>query len=155
MGNYICESKLGWNCFLLSQNPNITWEIVCANPNVSWNYICLSYNPNITWEIVCANPDYPWNYYGLSRNPNITYNKIRTNLGIINCCPSIQWHLPPISLDGSWGVWGIERINNIIPQNFIYNQNSSFKKGFWFLDIYICPFLEKPSNPSIFVYTHK
>jgi hypothetical protein len=36
-----------------------------------WRWIYLSSNPNITWDIVEANPDKPWNWGGLSKNPNI------------------------------------------------------------------------------------
>ena len=37
-------------------------------------------NPNITWEIVQANPDMPWNWRGLSANPNITPGIVQANL---------------------------------------------------------------------------
>ncbi|NDE18139.1 hypothetical protein EBZ80_24790 [bacterium] len=56
-------------------NPNITWEIVAANPEKPWNWYWLSRNPNITWEIVAANPDKPWSWQWLSAstfNPPIT-----------------------------------------------------------------------------------
>ncbi len=56
---------------MLSQNPNITWEIVKNNPEKPWDYSMLSKNTNITWEIVQNNPDKPWNYYHyLSQNEN-------------------------------------------------------------------------------------
>ena len=58
-----------WNYYGLSQNPNITWEIVQANPEKDWSYRYLSMNPNITWEIVQANPQIPWHYGSLSMNP--------------------------------------------------------------------------------------
>ena len=40
------------NTYLLSGNPNITWEFVQDNPQISWSYQGLSMNPNVTWEIV-------------------------------------------------------------------------------------------------------
>ena len=52
----------------LSDNPNITWDIVQNNPDKPWDYRWLSNNPNITWDIVEANPDKPWNYKMLSQN---------------------------------------------------------------------------------------
>ena len=52
----------------LSMNPNITWNIVKANPEKNWNYFTLSQNPNITWKIVKANPNISWNYFRLSMN---------------------------------------------------------------------------------------
>src|SRR5271166_2603133 len=57
-----------WNYCWLSENPNITWEIVMQNPNKSWDYNRLSENPSITWENVMQNPDKPWNYNTLSTN---------------------------------------------------------------------------------------
>ena len=63
-----------------SLNKNITWEIVCKNPDEPWNYATLSGNPNITWEIVCKNPDKNWSYIGLSMNPNITWEIVKRNL---------------------------------------------------------------------------
>ena len=47
---------------MLSENPNITWEIIQANPDKEWNWYLLSGNPNITWDIVEANPDNPWDW---------------------------------------------------------------------------------------------
>ena len=57
-----------WNYGLLSENPNITWDIVQAHPEIPWDYDRLSGNPNITLNIVQAYPDKPWNYYWLSEN---------------------------------------------------------------------------------------
>jgi hypothetical protein len=52
----------------LSQNPNITWDIVKANPDRPWDYSSLSKNPNITWDIVESNLDKLWNYNWLTKN---------------------------------------------------------------------------------------
>ena len=52
----------------ISQNPNITWEIVQNNPDKPWKYSMLSQNPNITWKIVRNNSDKSWSYYFLSQN---------------------------------------------------------------------------------------
>jgi hypothetical protein len=68
----------------LSQNSNITWDIVSANPKKHWDFQCLSANPNITWEIICSNPEIPWNHWWLSKNPNITWDIVRNN-------PNIRW----------------------------------------------------------------
>jgi hypothetical protein len=43
------------------------WEFIQANTQTNpveeaWDYYNLSSNPNITWEIVRANPDREWNY---------------------------------------------------------------------------------------------
>ena len=59
-----------WTYSMLSQNPNITWEIIKNNSNKSWDYSLFSKNPNITWKIVQQNPDKPWSYSYLSQNEN-------------------------------------------------------------------------------------
>jgi hypothetical protein len=53
---------------LLSANPNITWDIVQANPDKPWNFEWLSENPNITWDIIKDNPNKRWSFYSLSAN---------------------------------------------------------------------------------------
>ncbi len=73
-----------WNYRSLSENPNITWDIVLDNPNIEWNYQILSKNPNITWDIVKNNPNIEWNYSSMSRNPNITWDIVKNN-------PDIKW----------------------------------------------------------------
>ena len=57
-----------WNFYYLSKNPNITWDIVEANPDKLWNWYGLSKNPNITWDIVEANHDKDWNWFRISYN---------------------------------------------------------------------------------------
>ena len=37
----------------------------------------VSNNSNITWDIIQQNLDKPWTWYGLSCNPNITWNIVR------------------------------------------------------------------------------
>ncbi len=80
MGYYSSKSKftmeLGW----ISLNPNITWDIIQANPDKPWNWYCISYNPSIAWDNIQANPDLPWNWYCISYNPNITPQIIKDNL---------------------------------------------------------------------------
>jgi len=68
-----------WNYGFLSENPNITWDIIKANPDKGWSYFWLSANPNITWDIIQSNSDKDWKYYMLSKNPNITYEIIKEN----------------------------------------------------------------------------
>ena len=68
-----------WNFKMLSENPNITWEIVQSNPDKPWSYSMLSKNPNITWEIVQANRDKPWRFFNLSQNSNITWEIVKAN----------------------------------------------------------------------------
>ena len=57
-----------WYWYLLSENPNITWDIINDNPDKLWNRWGISRNPNITFSIIQSNPDKPWDWYNLSLN---------------------------------------------------------------------------------------
>lgn len=50
------------------------FRIIKDNSDKPWDWYHLSQNPNITWDIVEANLDKPWDLIGLSlsQNPNIT-----------------------------------------------------------------------------------
>jgi len=74
----------------MSQNPSITWDIVCENPDKPWDWLRLSENPSITWEIIQANLDRPWNWSYVSRNPNVTFEIIQEN-------PNIYWNWYDVS----------------------------------------------------------
>ena len=54
--NYILYTRKPWNYYELSQNPNITWEIICNNPDRPWDYALLLQNPDITWEMIQSDP---------------------------------------------------------------------------------------------------
>ena len=69
-----------WNWHYLSQNNNITWEIVQQNPDKPWSWDEIILNPNITMEIIQQNTDKPWRWDLLSTNPNITFDIINQNL---------------------------------------------------------------------------
>jgi hypothetical protein len=69
--NDILRQDKKWDWFSISSNPNITWDIIQANPNKPWNWNCLSYNKNITWDIIKANPDKSWDWYYISSNKNL------------------------------------------------------------------------------------
>ena len=92
-----------WDWYFISQNPNITmemieahfdkpweWEYVSSNQNLtmdfveahldeSWNWCAISRNPNLTMKFIKAHPELPWNWYGISCNPNITMNFIESH----------------------------------------------------------------------------
>jgi len=56
----------------LSKHKCVTWSIV-KKSSLDWSFRSMIGNPNITWQIVLANPDLfkePWNF---TENPNITW----------------------------------------------------------------------------------
>lgn len=93
-----------------SNNPNLTWKIVCENPDIEWNYwdmanhpnikfehiirnkilfmnwVNITINPNITWEIIKSNPKLDWFKEGFVENPNITWEIVEKN-------PQFDWSL--------------------------------------------------------------
>jgi hypothetical protein len=112
---------------MLSKNPNITWEIVQANPDKPWCFFWLSKNPNITWEIVQANPDKPWNFKMLSKNPNITWEIVQANpdkdwdFHALSENPEITRDIVKANPDKCWD-YKIFFINHIGKQKFIEEQ---------------------------------
>jgi hypothetical protein len=68
-----------WNWIMISENPNLTIEMILSNPNKQWNWNEISRNPNITMDIIKANPDKPWNWIMISENPNLTIEMILSN----------------------------------------------------------------------------
>jgi hypothetical protein len=62
------------------KNPNITFDIIINNiPEYFYNWDRISENKNITTEILMKYPDKPWNYIKLSENKNITIDYIANN----------------------------------------------------------------------------
>ena len=88
-----------WDWFWLSRHPNITWDVITSNPEKPWDWSCLS--RNITWDMVTSNPEKPWDWHGLSQNPNITWDMVTSN-------PEKPWD------------WGALSTNLMILQRKIY-----------------------------------
>ena len=103
----------------LSLNPNMTGEIVQANPQIPWNYKYLSKkikscdhnvsaNPNVTWKTVYEIPNERWNYRELSKNPNITWEIVKSNpdkaWNYVNLSinPNITWEIVQANPDKDW-----------------------------------------------------
>jgi len=80
--------------FYICPNPNISWEFVCEHPEIDWNYMRLTDNPNITLEIIFANADKRWsNFYNQKNENTNTYKTLfcdkEWNYPIFNHCPII------------------------------------------------------------------
>lgn len=70
-----CSKSAG---IYLSENPNVTWEIVQNNPDINWSWPGLaSENPNITWDVIKNNLNKPIFPEWASCNPNLTYRFAR------------------------------------------------------------------------------
>ncbi len=64
-----------WNWYEVSKNPVIDWDFIKDHKDLPWDFkdgvIC---NPNITLEIIEANPEWPWNWKDLAYNPNFKWD---------------------------------------------------------------------------------
>ncbi len=116
---YFFNSSYKKNWDSISENPNITWDIVKTHPRGKWNYKKLSCNPYITWDIVkedlsSSNPK-PWDFSYLSKNPNITWDIVKEDLSSSNPKPwnffylsqnpNITWKIIKEELDSSNPIW--------------------------------------------------
>ena len=61
------SDKLDWSW--ISENPNITMDIIEKYPDKPWNWSAISNNSNITMEFIEKYPDNPWDWYRISCNP--------------------------------------------------------------------------------------
>lgn len=61
-----------WSWNQLSQNPNITLDIIDKYPNKPWNLKFVIQNPNMTLEYIEKNIDKPWDWYFISNYKNLT-----------------------------------------------------------------------------------
>jgi len=57
-----------WNWHYISENLNITMEIIEKYPDKSWKWQSTSCNPNITIDMIEKYPDKPLDWHYISRN---------------------------------------------------------------------------------------
>ena len=60
------EDKLSWD--YISNNKNITMQIIENNPKKPWGWYYISINPNITMKFIENNPDKNWDWSYVSLN---------------------------------------------------------------------------------------
>jgi len=120
------------------KNPNITFDIIINNiPEYFYDWDKISENKNITTEILLQYPDKPWNYRKLSENKNITIDYIANNIDKDWCWfsitkralkdiqkyPNLNWNYAELSSnkDIIWDMinkdvrWNMIKLNPQIP----------------------------------------
>ena len=97
------KRKVPWSFRGLSQNPNVTMEILRANPKCNWSYSALLANPNLTWEYIKDHLDKPWDFKILSRHKIVTWEIIQQH-------PEIPWDWANISANPNI-TWDIVKAN--------------------------------------------
>ena len=112
------------NTYGISSHPDLTWDIISANPDKPWVWWCISANPNITWDIINANPDKPWVWWCISANPNITWDIIQSkpdklwDWSAISENPNITWDIIKDNPGKPWG-WDCVSVNPNITWDII------------------------------------
>jgi hypothetical protein len=126
-----------WKWFWgLSQNPNITWDIIQAHPDLPWNWENISWNPNITWDIIEQNPDKDWDWMGITINETITLEIIEQNLdkpwnwGRMLDNPNITWEFIKRNLDKQWDWSQLSDRKIKIEESWIYQRRVEHIKAF-------------------------
>jgi len=100
----ICNDPFNWDWGILSKNPCITWEIIKSSLYMDWNWRMVSMNPNVTLKIIKDNPSLPWDWNYVSRNPNITWDIVRSHMD------RVKWNWGKLSGNTNFH-WGIFRDN--------------------------------------------
>ena len=63
---------------LLSDNRNITWDIIKNNLDKKWNWYNIT--KYISWDIIQANPELPWCCGTLCAFPELTWEFVKYNI---------------------------------------------------------------------------
>ena len=66
------HSDKPWDYDSMCANPNVTWELIQAYPQLFRDFKLMCSNPNISWELIQTFPESDENYDYASMNPNIT-----------------------------------------------------------------------------------
>ena len=104
-----------WDFYkVLSNNPNLTMELIEKYSYKPWDWHSISKNPNITMEMIEKYPDKPWDWKAISRNPNLT-------MEIINKYPDKEWRWDGISRNPNLTIEILKKyINKPLNQSFIF-----------------------------------
>ena len=114
--NFINDEYLGHRTsfyMFISNNPNITIEIIRNNINACWDWYELTYcNENITSNDISENPDMPWDF--TEYNGKITCILRNTYcVAIVKLEHQNEWHQ-------SWSVITIKEVLNNPERNWSY-----------------------------------
>jgi hypothetical protein len=101
-----------WNWKYISRNSNITLDIILNNFNLPWDWDYISVNQNITWDNVLNNLQYPWDWEYLSRYKPITWSRIKKNLDLYR--QKLHWNVIGYKFDFEI----LENLGLSVPWNF-------------------------------------
>lgn len=80
--NWLTSPELGLSISYpsLSTNPNLTLDVVDANPGVNWSWQYISELPCLKFNDVLSRLNKPWDWFALSYNLELTIDEVRANL---------------------------------------------------------------------------
>ena len=109
MSKYFSElKKYPVNYLYLTNNPNITWDIIQSNPDCDWNLRLLPLNSNITWDIIRSNLDKNWDWGIVSSMDDLPLDFIQANLdknwdwSYLSLHPNMTLEFVKNNLDKPW-----------------------------------------------------
>ena len=74
MRDISCNLEYPWEWDSISNNPNLTIDMISENPLEDWNLHFISYNSNIKMNDILNNVKMPWNWGHYNSNNNIMLN---------------------------------------------------------------------------------
>ena len=128
------DKHWNWGYYGISNNPNITMEIIKKFPDKPWGWAGISENPNITMEIIEKYPNKPWDWEFISLNRNIT-------MEMIEKYPNKSWNWRWISENPNITIEMIEKyidkiyFEHLSSNIFTYETKRTKKKeSYWLLE---------------------
>ena len=125
-----------WDYTNLSQNPNITMDIVNKNRHYNmykqWSYGDLAANPTITWNDICTKKDKGWYRHEVIKKESVTFDIFLNNLDFF-IKKDIYWFSqnPNLTLDiilnypeymDKWNFYDISSHKNITFEMILANK---------------------------------
>ena len=97
MQDIIDNPQCFWEFFAVSENPNLTVDILSMYAPIRFKWYSVTSNPGITMQDIMDHPEYPWDPYAICENPNLSIQMIldtpveRWNgrWDVISCNPGI------------------------------------------------------------------
>lgn len=113
---------LPWDWASASKGANISWAFVQAHPEFPWSMDGLSQNPNVTMEVVLQNPDRGWTVPPFTEGRwNWVYLTPRLCQDIRNVQqnPTLPWHWQTVSRDALFTTEALHDLHTLLDIPFL------------------------------------
>lgn len=153
----LCDTVWFHTPLYISQNPNLTWEIVEQNPHLHWDmhsltehpmvtidifeqfeykyYQTFSHNPNITMDYVLNQIELDWDWYAISKNVAtlddvMLHPELPWKWSCLSQNPNITFEMIQDNPDLTWNWECVSKNPNITMQ--IIDEHPEFQWDYWF-----------------------